>query len=605
VGALDVHTELRYCTVCRAVYFTDFARCPNDGGPVVLADFDPLIDTDISHYRVESFIGDGAMGRVYRCHHAHLVRKQFALKVLRGELATTMSMRLRFTQEAEQASKLVHPNIVAIHDFGRTESGLLFIAMEFVEGPTLSDLIADGPMAPARVIELVRQLCLGLDHAHAHHLVHRDFKPDNILVVRDDDGREVPKIVDFGLAISADPDDDRARLTTAGIAVGTPVYAAPEQMSHGAVDHRADLFALGVTMFEMLAGTTPFDAGLILTLQMNASGPRPTIASRAPEVGVPPRLEKLVHALMAPEPAERPESARAVIDELAAIQLELLREAIEPRAKQSRGSTRMQTDVGARGRGKTAVIVAVVAGAAIASPIAWVALRGEEETTMTTTKVSARAPAPAPVPAPAPAPAPVPVPVPVPAPAAVADVSPVRIAPPARHVARTPARTVPKPTAHSDRAPAPQPTVVAAEPIHEEHEPPPLPPPPPPPSPSPLPPPPPAPPPTPSPRPTTARITLADLSVRGSLTSASIRRALDRVVPAIRACYAAATHPPAELRVRLEIDESQRARDVAIAGAPTELSRCVQRAFAGVRTDAAPDVGTEDVVLAVRYGDAP
>src|SRR5262249_49919782 len=157
---------------------------------------------------------------------------------------------------------LSHPNIVSVLDFGRTEDGLLYLAMDFVEGASLASLIT-GPMQPLRVVRLARALGQGLAHAHEHGFVHRDFKPDNIIVVREGDV-EVPRIVDFGLAIRADPDGDSARITTAGAAVGTPVYAAPEQLGSDVdVDHRADLFALGVTVFELLAGRVPFDGNIL------------------------------------------------------------------------------------------------------------------------------------------------------------------------------------------------------------------------------------------------------------------------------------------------------------------------------------------------------
>src|ERR1700759_2181398 len=171
---------VRYCTTCRAVYVSDFARCPNDGGALDVTDDDPLVGTDVSHYRVDEFIGGGAMGRVYRAHHTLLHHKQVALKVLRGDLAATMAMRLRFTQEAESASHLVHPNVVSVSDFGRTETGLLFIAMDFIEGRNLADIIVtEGPLSVSRTIALAQQLCAGLGHAHEQGFVHRDFQHDN------------------------------------------------------------------------------------------------------------------------------------------------------------------------------------------------------------------------------------------------------------------------------------------------------------------------------------------------------------------------------------------------------------------------------------------
>ena len=172
----------------------------------------------------------------------------------------------------------------------------------------------DGPLSADRVIRLARQMCLGLGHAHSLGLVHRDFKPDNVLVV-DHDGAELARIVDFGLAISRDVDAD-VRLTAAGISVGTPIYAAPEQTAGDPnVDHRADLFSLGVSLYEMLAGTPPFDGNVIELIHHNAMGDPPPMALRG-RVEVAPALEQLVRRLMSPAPPDRYATAAAVIEAL-------------------------------------------------------------------------------------------------------------------------------------------------------------------------------------------------------------------------------------------------------------------------------------------------
>ncbi len=198
---------MRCCRTCCAVYRSGFERCPTDGTALSSFDADPVIGTVINDlYEVEACVGEGAMGRVYRAHHLRLTQRQVALKILLGDLAASVAMRLRFTQEAQAASVLSHPNVVPVLDFGKTPQGLLFLAMEYVEGSSLARIIVDeGPLDPARVVRLVRQLCLGLGHAHSHGLVHRDFKPDNVLVV-DDPGGEIPRIADFGLAIFSDTD---------------------------------------------------------------------------------------------------------------------------------------------------------------------------------------------------------------------------------------------------------------------------------------------------------------------------------------------------------------------------------------------------------------
>jgi len=303
----------RACFSCRAIYRAEFVRCPTDGSELRRVDDDPIVgETVAEHYVVDSLLGEGAMGRVYRAHHSRLARRRYAVKILIGDLATTVAMRVRFAQEAEMASRLQHPNVVPVLDFGKTESGLMFLAMELVEGPTLATLIDhEAPLAPARVVALARQLCLGLTHAHEEGVVHRDFKPDNVLVVQSGGG-ETPRIADFGLAISSDPDAS-ARLTTIGSIVGTPAYAAPEQTTAGTIDHRADLFGLGVTMYEMLTGKTPFDGNLAEVLHHNASSDPPPMARRRPGIRVPRDLERLVRRLMARDPEARFASARDVI----------------------------------------------------------------------------------------------------------------------------------------------------------------------------------------------------------------------------------------------------------------------------------------------------
>ena len=612
MGIVDLQGAVRYCTRCRAVYHSDFARCPNDGGELALSDDDPLVGARVAHYVVEAFIGGGAMGRVYRCHHSHLQHKQFALKVLRGDLAATMSMRLRFTQEAEAASRLVHPNLVSVLDFGRTEHGLLFIAMELVEGDTLTQLVGGKPMPISRVLQLARQLCVGLSHAHDHHLVHRDFKPDNILIVRDGDGL-VPKIVDFGLAISADP-DAAARFTTAGLAVGTPVYAAPEQMrDHPDVDHRADLFSLGVTMFEMLAGKVPFQASILETLHLNAASERPSIAERAPGVVVPPRLERLVQRLMSPEPSDRPASARAVFDELRIIELELMSPSAPITPPPAVDTTRRSSPLR---RGITsAVIAAAFAGGAamlvnlVRSPREPSSSPGTPTTLAMVTKpvasdVPAKRAQPVPVmdvpnnPAPDIVAKPVVANLPAPkistkarAPKSVkisatpvvkrdvadssktrddvqADPDPVTASPPGvpkEAQPDAPASPTRPATGSADAAPKPAPRLV-----------------------------------------TRAKLSMADLSVRGSLTPATIRRAVERVMPTVTACYGpAATRagrsPSVDVHTRFEIDESQRAHGIQTASALPGLAECVDHALGSVRTEAPPDVGTEDVTFVFQF----
>jgi serine/threonine-protein kinase len=281
-------------------------------------DPDSLIGEVIaSRYRIEARIGTGAMGTVYRARHVKLGRP-FAIKLLRPTLLNNETVRRRFAREAELAGSLQHPNIVSMVDVGETAYGLHYLVMEYAAGKTLFDLMLRwAPLPGNRVAAIARQLCDGLDHAHAQGLIHRDFKPENVIVDRDH-----VKIVDFGIAILR---DDAAssrsdRLTTAGAVVGTPHYMAPEQALGQPIDHRADLFALGVLCFEMLTGAPPFDGDGVDVAHANVMTETPAMRDRVPGLTVDPLLEAFTHQLMRKSPDARPSSAaeaRALLDLIA------------------------------------------------------------------------------------------------------------------------------------------------------------------------------------------------------------------------------------------------------------------------------------------------
>jgi serine/threonine-protein kinase len=291
------------CAKCGAIYHKDFARCPSDGAEIITSDKDPLPGTQIAQYVIGSLLGEGGMGRVYRAHHADLAHKSYAIKVLLGDWSATASMRKRFAKEAKIASKLSHRNVVSVLDFGETKNGLPYIVMELVEGNGLGAMIDRAPMDPQRVVHLARGMCAGLAYAHAAGLVHRDLKPDNVIVASKD-GSEVPRITDFGLAVDGEP--SRERLTTTGTVMGTPAYAAPEQLQGKALDARADLYALGMTMFEMLTGgVLPFDGSPVEISAAKTHREAPPISERVPSVRVPPALQAIITKLLRRRREER------------------------------------------------------------------------------------------------------------------------------------------------------------------------------------------------------------------------------------------------------------------------------------------------------------
>lgn len=262
-------------------------------------------------YWLQEHLGRGAMGDVFRARHAKVPRT-FAVKVLHPELVEDEKTCRRFEREAELAGRLHHRNVISVIDVGETARSR-YLVMEYAEGVSLVDVIAGQPMSTSRVTNLAQQICDGLQHAHEHELVHRDLKPENIIVERTGDD-EVPRIVDFGLAILRDSASSEhvERLTTRGIVLGTPHYLAPETAMGKEVDHRIDLFALGVILYEMMTGVMPFDGDGVEVAQHNLRSVTPPMAERAPGIDVDPLLEALVGKLMEKRPDDRPQSAREV-----------------------------------------------------------------------------------------------------------------------------------------------------------------------------------------------------------------------------------------------------------------------------------------------------
>jgi tRNA A-37 threonylcarbamoyl transferase component Bud32 len=306
--APDLASRHWTCPTCHALYRPGMTHCPRDGARLDEATSDPLVgQTFAGRYVIEAMLGEGGMGRVYRARHTRM-RRRFAIKVLHAELSLDDKMVIRFHREATAISRLSHHNVVGIVDFGELESGLLYLVMEYVEGGSLRALMRrEGALASDRVLTLLDQLCDGLAHAHRHGLVHRDFKPDNVLIEPTDDGVHA-RIVDFGIAA----DVAEHRITTDGLVLGTPHYMAPEQTVGHRLDQRSDLYALGVVLYEMIAGALPFAGPPALVAQMHALMPAPPVAERAPGVVVDPLLEALALRLMAKRPEERLSSAQEV-----------------------------------------------------------------------------------------------------------------------------------------------------------------------------------------------------------------------------------------------------------------------------------------------------
>jgi len=262
-------------------------------------------------YLIKEKIGEGGMGVVYRAEHT-LMRKELAVKVLLPEFSCLESVVRRFQREAQSASRLDHPNIVHINDFGRTSEGQLFLAQEYLPGQSLTAAIRrEAPFPPARAVKIALQLCQALDHAHALGVVHRDLKPDNIRIATGRDGEDVVKILDFGLAkLSAA--DGESSLTAVGSVFGTPLYMSPEQTRGWPVDHRSDIYALGVLAYELACGRPPFvfDSIPLLFIAHQNERPAPPSVHLPIEAGVlPAALEDVILQCLEKDPAARPDRA--------------------------------------------------------------------------------------------------------------------------------------------------------------------------------------------------------------------------------------------------------------------------------------------------------
>jgi eukaryotic-like serine/threonine-protein kinase len=277
-------------------------------------------------YLVHELIGHGGMGAVYRGEQVHL-RKRVAIKVLQPDKARMAELAIRFEREAIAGAHVDHPNVVAATDFGKLEDGSQFLILEYVEGTPLNDLLEKGPLPLERALSISRQIVQALAAVHDKSIVHRDVKPQNILIA----DRDQVKLLDFGLAkVRVELLSDASRnakpgpaLTAKGVVMGTFAYMAPETLrGMEAVDARSDLFALGVVMYEMLTGKRPFDEKEPVRLfKQVCSEDAPPMRLRAPEANVPPRIEAIVMKLLEREPDRRFGSANelcAALDEATA-----------------------------------------------------------------------------------------------------------------------------------------------------------------------------------------------------------------------------------------------------------------------------------------------
>ncbi|HEX8291634.1 MAG TPA: protein kinase [Pyrinomonadaceae bacterium] len=262
-------------------------------------------------YEIVAPLGSGGMGAVYRARRV-LIGDEVAVKVLHSRLTGDEKLVERFRREARAAAQLHHPNVVTIHDYGEAlgPGGFAYIVMELVRGESLRDILRrEGRLRPARAVSLMRDVCAGVGAAHRRGIVHRDIKPDNIIVTPADEDRpaESVKVVDFGIAKLRDLAAEGSTLTEAGMMVGTLFYMSPEQCKGEPLDSRADVYSLGAMLHEMLAGAPPFTASNITSLIFKHVGePPPPLPE---DLDVPAALRAAVLRALSKDPAARPPDA--------------------------------------------------------------------------------------------------------------------------------------------------------------------------------------------------------------------------------------------------------------------------------------------------------
>ncbi|MFQ5926615.1 MAG: serine/threonine protein kinase [Terriglobia bacterium] len=306
---------MKHCPICLTDWADEHTTCPTDGG-VLLKTPEWSVGLVVRNkYRILGKLGAGGMGIVYKAEHLTLEELR-ALKVMKAHLAADPKFVRRFREEAKRGRRLRHPSAVHVDDLEQADDGSLFIAMEYVEGASLRRVLgaAGGPLPAVRALGITRQVAEALAAAHPLGMVHRDIKPDNIMLTRDPDGRERVKVLDFGIAALKESGTVSSQLLL------TPPYAAPEQwrgLKGAELDGRTDIYALGITLFEILTGRLPFDAGTQEEwMHRHLTEPPPPPSRFVPALASCPALDRLVLKMLAKERGERQPDMGALLEEL-------------------------------------------------------------------------------------------------------------------------------------------------------------------------------------------------------------------------------------------------------------------------------------------------
>jgi serine/threonine protein kinase len=296
-------------------------------------------------YRILSKVGEGAMGEVYLVEHLGLGRKE-VLKVLRSSMDTP-SLVTRFRREARATNRLQHPNIVAIHDFGRLPDGRFYIATEFAEGESLDRVLRRvGSFPLVRALPILIQLGQAIDHAHSRGVIHRDLKPANLMLVERRGHADQLKVLDFGVARIIGPDDaDLVLATGQGEIFGTPAYMAPEQVSSRADDPRIDIYAFGCIAYELVVGDPPFVGRPLEIMSQHMSMPPRRPSEALPQAKIPRLLDEIILRCLHKNPAERFQSGAQLAATLVELKSGMAALSATPETNRRPGSVPFAPDV--------------------------------------------------------------------------------------------------------------------------------------------------------------------------------------------------------------------------------------------------------------------
>src|SRR6266545_1918225 len=318
--------HMLHCPTCGRHYSAAFEICPDDQSPLQAdataggpSPVDPLVGHTLDDkYHLEARLGIGGMGTVYRARHL-LIDRPVAVKVLNQRFVEDEAARTRFRREARAAGRLQHTNAVTVTDFGESNDGYVYLVMELLEGRTLRDVLAkEAPLDAARSVSLMLQVSAAVAAAHEAGIIHRDLKPANIFIVQRAEVPALVKVLDFGIAkLAAESldEDEPMTLTQVGTMIGTPRYMAPEQCDGAELTPAADVYSLGVILYEMLTGTVPFSGSTPLAIALKHTSEMP----RSPRdfvSSIPPALEEIVLHTLEKQPRDRPANAEEFRREL-------------------------------------------------------------------------------------------------------------------------------------------------------------------------------------------------------------------------------------------------------------------------------------------------